>query len=195
MSALTVEDMVLEPEAYSHVRAERRARAIALRRGRRVRLGDVVQLDFENSETLHYQAQEMLYVERVTDPVAAAEEIAVYQRLLPQGTTITATMFIEIDDPERIRDELTRLDGLHDAILLEVGGEVCRARDIPPPDEGPSARTVSVHFLGFDLGGAGLAALQAGKRARILVDHPAYRVFADLEPALVAALLDDLAAA
>jgi hypothetical protein len=191
--SLTVEDMVLEPEAYSHVRAERRARAIALRRGRRVRLGDVVQLDFENAETLHYQAQEMLYVERVTDPIVAAEEIAVYQRLLPQGSTVTATMFIEIDDPDRIRSELNRLDGLHDAVRLEVGRDACKARDIPPPEEGPSTHTVSVHFLGFDLTSAILTALRAGEPARLLIDHPAYRVFADLEPALVAALLDDLA--
>jgi hypothetical protein len=135
----------------------------------------------------------MLYVERVTSPTAAAAEVAVYSRLAPSSSTVTATMFIEIDDPDRIREELGRLNGLHEAIRLEAGGEVCRARDIPPPDEGPSTHTVSVHFLGFDLSDPMLAALRSGAPARLLVDHEACRVYADLEPELVSELLSDLA--
>ena len=134
MSVLSTEDFELSPEAYAQVRSERRAEAISLRRARRVRLGDVVMLEFENAQTLRYQAQEMLYVERVTDERAAAAEVSVYQRLMPGGSTLTATMFIEIDDPQRIRAELDRLDGLHDSVRLEVAGEICRARDIPPPN-------------------------------------------------------------
>ena len=192
MSVLSTEDFELSPEAYAQVRSERRAEAISLRRARRVRLGDVVMLEFENAQTLRYQAQEMLYVERVTDERAAAAEVSVYQRLMPGGSTLTATMFIEIDDPQRIRAELDRLDGLHDSVRLEVAGEICRARDIPPPEEGPSKHTVSVHFLGFDLSDAVLTALRAGAPARLLVDHPAYRVFADLDAELVRTLLSDL---
>ncbi|HVW79395.1 MAG TPA: DUF3501 family protein [Mycobacteriales bacterium] len=192
MSVLSFEEFELSPEAYAQVRGERRAEAISLRRARRVRLGDIVMLEFENAQTLRYQAQEMLYVERVTDPAAAAAEVAVYDRLMPGGSTLTATMFIEIADPDRIRAELDRLDGLHDSVRLEVGGHTCRARDIPPPEEGPSKHTVSVHFLGFDLSDEVLTALRSGAPARLFVDHPWYRTFADLDPELVRTLLSDL---
>ncbi|HVT21731.1 MAG TPA: DUF3501 family protein [Mycobacteriales bacterium] len=191
MSVLSPESFELSPEAYAQVRKERRSHAIALRRARRVRLGDEILLEFENAETLRYQAQEMLYVERITDPAAAAEEVAVYERLLPTSHTLTATMFIEIDDPDRIRAELARLDGLHDAIRLEVDGMTCRARDIPPPDEGASTHTVSVHFLGFDLTDPLVDALSAGAAARVVVDHPACQAAADLDPDLVQTLLSD----
>jgi hypothetical protein len=100
-------------------------------------------------------------------------------------------MFIEIDDPDRIRAELARLDGLHDAIRLEVDGMTCRARDIPPPDEGASTHTVSVHFLGFDLTDPLVDALSAGAAARVVVDHPACQAAADLDPDLVQTLLSD----
>jgi glycerol-3-phosphate dehydrogenase subunit C len=183
----------LSPEAYALVRGERRAEAITLRRARRVRLGDLVMLEFENAATLRYQAQEMLYVERVTDPNAAAAEVGVYERLRPTGSRLTATMFIEIDDPDRVREELGRLNGLHDAIRLEVGDAVCPARDIPPPEEGPSTHTVSVHFLGFDLSDAVIGALRDGSPARLVVDHPALQAGAELDPSLVTALLGDLA--
>jgi len=191
-SALSTEGFELSPEAYAAVRQVRRTNAITLRRARRVRLGEVVMLEFENADTLFYQAQEMLYVERVTDPTAAAAEVAVYERLLPTATTLTATMFVEIDDPNRIRAELERLEGLHEAIRLEVGGRSCRARDVTPPDEGPSNRTVSVHFLAFDLDEDVLAELRAGSTARLVADHPAYQASAQLEPQLISTLLGDL---
>lgn len=193
-STLSTESFELSPEAYAKVRPEWRARAIGLRQTRRVQLGPMVSLEFENSDTLHYQAQEMLYVERVTDPVAAAAEIAVYERLLPTATTLTATLFVEIDDPGRIRAELERLDGLHESVRLEVEGGACRARDIPPPDEGPTKRTVSVHFLGFDLTPDVQSALRQGSPARLVIDHPEYPVDVALDPALVRALVSDTAA-
>jgi hypothetical protein len=191
VTTLSPESFELSPEAYARVRKEWRARAIGLRRARRVQLGPVVSVEFENADTLHYQAQEMLYVERVTDPIAAAAEVAVYERLLPTPTTLTATLFVEIADPDAIRAELDRLDGLHDAIRLEVEDQRCRARDIPPPDEGPSKHTVSVHFLGFDLTPEVRSALRRGSPARLVADHPAYQAEAALDPELVRILVSE----
>jgi hypothetical protein len=101
-------------------------------------------------------------------------------------------MFVEIDDADRIRPELERLDGLHDAVRLEAGDAVCRARDIPPPDEGPTTHTVSVHFLGFDLSPEALAALRQGAPATLIADHPEYQAQQSLPAELVRLLLRDL---
>lgn len=191
---MSVADLILDQTEYAAVRRDRRADAIALRRLRRVVLGDTVVVEFENEATLQYQAQEMLYVERVSDPSVAAEEIAVYERLLPSPQTLTATMLVEIAAPEAVRAELARLDGLHDRIELHIGDTVTTAREIPPPDEGPSPHTVTVHFLGFDLSEAAVAALAAGAASRLVVDHPSYAAAADLSPTLLSLLAGDLRA-
>jgi glycerol-3-phosphate dehydrogenase subunit C len=195
LSSLSVDGLILAPSVYASVRPSRRADAIAHRRSRRVLLGETVAVEFESVETLRYQAQEMLYVERVVDPTIAAAEIAVYERLLPTVGSIAATMLIEIPDPDQVRGELARLDGLHESIRLEVGDAVCPGRDVPPPEEGPTAHTVSVHFLRFDLPPDVLTELTEGTPARLVVDHPAYEAAAPLSAELISLLLADVAAA
>jgi hypothetical protein len=195
MTTLSTSDLVLDPARYAEQRPQRRAAAIELRRERRVQVGDMVAVEFENADTLRYQAQEMLYVERVTDAAAAEQEIAAYQRLLPTEHSLTATLLIEIADPDRVRSELARLHGLHDRVRLEIGGEVCPGVDVPPPDEGPADHTFSVHFLRFDLSPGAVDGLCGDAPARVVVDHPEYAAGTDLSPATRAQLVADLAAA
>ncbi|HEY5334838.1 MAG TPA: DUF3501 family protein [Mycobacteriales bacterium] len=195
MSRLSIDDLILDPPAYGEIRADRRAAAMEWRRARRVRLGDIVLLEFESEETLRYQAQEMLYVERVFDPRLAAAEISVYERLLPTARLLTATMLLELPDQARVRAELGRLDGLHDAVRLEIGDVTVRARDIPPPEEGPTAHTVSVHFLGFDLPSHATDLFADGATGRLVADHPAYQAEAVLTAELMELLRRSGAAA
>lgn len=192
MSVLTVDDLVLDPSRYAELRPDRRAAAIALRRARRVQLGDKVAVEFENVETLRYQAQEMLYVERVTDQGAAEAELASYERLLPGPSALTATLLVEIADQDQVRAELTRLTGLHDRVRLEVGDHVCPATDVPPPDEGPSERTFSVHFLRFDVPAGAREALSGDAPARLVVDHPDYQAATEIGAETRAQLIADL---
>jgi hypothetical protein len=55
--------------AYEKGRQDFRRRIIELKQKRRVSLGDRVSLVFENRETVIFQIQEMLRVERITDLV------------------------------------------------------------------------------------------------------------------------------
>lgn len=192
MTDWSTDTLILEPDRYAEVRREQRAVAMELRRQRRVPLGDMLVVEFENAETLRYQAQEMLYVERVTDAGAAAAEVSAYDRLLPTPRSLSATLLIEIADQEQVRAELQRLDGLHQAVRLEIGGRVSAGQDVPPPDEGPSQRTFSVHFLRFDLTAEAVEALGRGEPARLVVDHPEYRAQAALSTELESLLDADL---
>ena len=192
---LSVDDLVLDPARYALLRPSLRADAIELRRRRRLPVGDLLALEFESAATLRYQAQEMLYVERVTDPDRAAEELTAYDRLLPGSSAVTATLLVEIADQDRVKPELERLAGLHERVRLEVGEMRCPARDVPPPDDAPSERTYSVHFLRFDVPAEAAQALRGDVPARVVVDHPEYAVSADLPPALRAELVADLTGA
>src|SRR5205823_1659438 len=55
-------------QSYAERRAAERARVMPIRAERRVHLGDMLVFEFENDETLRYQVQEMIFVERITDP-------------------------------------------------------------------------------------------------------------------------------
>lgn len=192
---LSVSDLVLDRAAYRAARPGRRAEAIALRTGRRLHVGDLVTLEVENVDTLRYQAQEMLYAEGVTSESVAAEELTAYERLLPGPTSFTATMMVEVPDQDRVKDELVRLEGLHNSIGLRVDGTLHPARDVPPPDEPPSERTFSVHFLRFSLTPEAVAALAAGAPAEVVADHPQYSASTPLPAELAQALAAEMTAA
>jgi hypothetical protein len=51
-TSLSLDDLVLDPARYAALRPGVRAEAIALRRQRRVHVGDLVVLEFEDARTL-----------------------------------------------------------------------------------------------------------------------------------------------
>jgi hypothetical protein len=59
-------DDIVDLRAYERVRDEYRQRVIELKRLRRVGLGSVITLLFENIETVRFQIQEMARAERIT---------------------------------------------------------------------------------------------------------------------------------
>ena len=111
MRKLTRED-VLDLVAYEKIREEYRGRIIALKKRRRVTLGDRVSLTFENTETALSQVQEMVRTERLVEPAAIDFEVGVYNAMIPAQGALSATLFIEITQEADIRKELDRFIGL-----------------------------------------------------------------------------------
>ena len=195
MRSLTRDALVLDPKAYAARRTEARNRMIPLRRGRRLRLGDMLVLEFENATTLTYQVQEMLFTEGITDEAEVANELEAYSRLLPSSHELVATLFIELDVVETVREELARLAGVQHAIRIEVGGEQVPAVELPAPDEeGPSEETYSVHFLKFRFSDTARDAFRdPSLPASLVVDHPEYADDVPIEGETRKSLLADLA--
>jgi hypothetical protein len=174
---LTVADITTDHHAYAARRARERSRMIPVRAERRVRVGDMLTFEFEDEQTLRYQIQEMVYTERLTEPLAVAHEVEVYARLLPSSHALSATMFIELDDERTVREELFRLSGIQDAISLEIGGVPVRGVEVRGLDEDPDrpSETVSVHMLRFELDDELRDAFRTPDVPALLaVDHPAY---------------------
>lgn len=195
--ALSRDGLVLDLSAYAAQRTAARDRMIPLRRGRRLRLGDMLVVEFENADTLTYQVQEMLFTEGITDEAEVAHELDAYARLLPTSHQLTATMFVELADPASVREELARLTGLQRALRIEVGGQVAPGTEIAGPDEDePSESTYSVHFLRFTFDDAGRDAFRdPSVPATLVVDHPAYADDVPIAGDVRLALLADLALA
>jgi len=168
---------------------------IELKRHRRVSVGERVTLLFENRETLRFQVQEMLRVERIHAQDAVQAELDVYNELMPRPGELSATLFIEITDTARIKPELDRLVGLdaHVSLVLGEGPGERAARASFDPRQRDEERISAVQYVRFPLEPALRVALgDAAVRARLRIDHPAYRCETEVSPPLRAQLLADL---
>lgn len=166
----------LLPDAdFAKVRRERRAALLPVKRRRRVELGPVCTLHFETYETMLFQVQEMLLIEK-GGAGQVPDELAAYNPLIPQGSELVATTLFEIDDPVRRAAILGRLGGVEDRFFLEVAGE--RAQAMPEGDierTREDGKTSSVHFLRFPLTPAQKAAFaDPGARVVLGCDHSNY---------------------
>src|SRR5262245_35742384 len=114
---------LLGRERYGQSRDPIRRRLVEHKRSRRVPVGERMSLVFEDRATVWYQTQEMLWVEHITDLDAIRAELEVYIGLVPHEDELSATLFVEIAEPARMREELDRLVGLDRHVHLEVDRE------------------------------------------------------------------------
>lgn len=183
-------------DAYEALRDDYRARVMAWKRQRRLAVGDRVSLLFENRETIRFQVQEMIRVERLREAARIQHELDVYNELVPGDDQLSATLMIEITEPDRIRAELDRLRGIDGCVFLELGQGADTVRIPARFDAGQldDERISAVHYLAFALGPQAAAHLRnPATPAQVAIDHPHYRARAPLPDALRAELVADLA--
>jgi hypothetical protein len=181
-------------EQYARERSAIRARLIEHRMRRRLAVGPNCTISFEDAETVRYQVQEMLRAERIFEPEGIAEELAVYNPLIPDGRNFKATLLLEFPDPVERAQRLGELRGLERHCWLKVDG--CdRVRAIADEDleRENEHKTAAVHFLRYELTEAMVAALKAGAQLSAGIDLPAYTHSVEpVAPSLRQALLADL---
>jgi len=111
MNLLTPQDL-LPVAAYEQQREPFRSQIIALKQRRRISVGPLITLVFENRETLRFQTQEMIRVEQILDPHKVQEELDVYNALMPGAGELSATLMIEITEQDRMKEWLDMFMGL-----------------------------------------------------------------------------------
>ncbi|MBU6281791.1 DUF3501 family protein [bacterium] len=191
MRKVTLEDLS-GLSRYAGERDGARSRIIEIKRARRVSIGDRVTVVFENFETIRFQVQEMVFVERITDIDEIREECAVYNALLPGDRELSATLFVEVTDQASIADELNRLIGIDEHVVLSIDGIEVPARF--EPGRTREDRISAVQYVRFPLSGEAVRALgRPGCQVRLRVEHPSYRAETTLDEAQRASLAADVA--
>ena len=184
---------LLSLEAYARERNAYRARVIAHKKLRTLHLGEHVTLIFEDEQTIRYQVQEMLRIERIFEEDGIRGELEAYNPLIPDGGNLKATMLIEYEDPAERRLRLAELGGVQDRVWLQVDGF---GRVVGVADEDlereEDGKTSAVHFLRFELEPAMCAALKSGASLRAGIDHPNYRASVTVGPEVRQSLAGDL---
>lgn len=187
-------DDVVGLERYESIREEVRRRTIELKRGRRVSVGPEITFVFENHDTIYFQIQEMLRAERITDLDAVREELAVYNALLPQPGELSATMLIEITQPEHVAERLLGFLGIDEAVWLHIG-TTHRLPALFEPGRSRADKLSAVQYVRFILPAAARRDfLDVTVPARLAVELPSYRAAAALDGRVRASLCGDLRA-
>lgn len=175
MRPLVQDDLIPQAE-YERRRNDYRQRIIQLKQRRRISVGEHVTLVFENRETLRFQVQEMLRVERITDPAKIQDELDVYNALLPGDGELSATLLIEITDEARVKELLDAFQGIDrgPTLALRAGGETVFAAF--EGGHSNEEKISAVHFLKFRPGAAFIDALASGRApVSVRVEHGPFR--------------------
>jgi hypothetical protein len=188
-------DSLMTLEAYARHRKQHHGEVIAHRRLRSVALGEHMSLQFEDEQTIRYQIQEMLRIEKIFEEEGIAGELEAYLPLVPDGTNWKATLLLEYPDPNERRRELARLIGVEDRMFVEVEGHarVYAIADEDLPRES-AEKTSAVHFLRFEFSPAMREALRAGAAAKLGCEHAHYPMHTQIRAETLASLAGDLRA-
>ena len=95
MRKLTVDDIV-DMRAYERERDDFRRRIIELKRIRRVAIGSLMSIVFENTDTMRWQVQEMARVERMLRDDQIEHEVETYNQLIPEAGQLSGTLMLEL---------------------------------------------------------------------------------------------------
>src|SRR5579875_3607592 len=121
-SKLSMDDIV-DLRAYEREREGLRTRIIALKKRRRVGIGPVVTLVFENRDTIRFQIQEMVRAERMLTDEAVRAELDTYNPLIPEAGQLSATLFVELTTKAEMERWLPKLVGVETSVELLIGAD------------------------------------------------------------------------
>ncbi|TAK07673.1 MAG: DUF3501 family protein [Candidatus Manganitrophaceae bacterium] len=191
MKKIEIEE--LHPLAeYEKIRDSFRRQIMEEKKKRRIQVGPYVSLTFENRETILFQIQEMLRVERVEDPVKVQEEIDVYNDLIPDEGELSATLFIEITDEGKVKEILDRLIGIDrpNVVYFQIGKKKVAA-DFEA-GRSTEEKISAVHYVRFKWNPTSVETFRSEKENYLVVEHPQYKERALISEATKKALLEDL---
>ncbi|MEA2079908.1 MAG: DUF3501 family protein, partial [Pseudomonadota bacterium] len=173
---------------------EFRAQVMARKKNRRVPLGPIAALYFEDRLTMHYQVQEMLRAERIFEAEGVQQELDAYNPLIPDGSNLKATFMIEVVDEEERRRILSRLKGIEKETWVRVEGfEPVFAIADEDLERENEQQTSTVHFMRFELTREMVASAKKGAALGIGISHSDYtQQFEPLPDNIRASLLGDL---
>jgi hypothetical protein len=193
MKPLTTADIV-DIAKYEIERPDFRAHVIEMKRHRRVDVGALVTLVFENRDTVRFQIQEIMRAERIVLDSRIAEETETYNDLIPGPAQLSATLLIEITDQANLKQILDRLIGIDrgGTTFLTIGDE--RIEADYEGGHSNEVRVSAVHFITFTLSPEQVRSIApGGPRISLVIEHPNYKAEQELAEDVRASLFEDFA--
>ena len=174
MKKLTSKDL-LSLEDYDSNRETIKSEVIESKKYRSITIGSNIVLLFENYETIRYQVQEMLRIEKIFKKNEIDEEIDAYQALIPDGNNFKATMLIMYPNVTERRKMLEILNGIENKMYLNIdGSKKIYAEADEDLDRANEEKTSAVHFLRYQLTDEDINLFKQSHNIEFGVDHDQY---------------------
>jgi len=148
MNLLAPHDLLPAAE-YEQQREQFRSQIITLKQRRRISIGPLITLVFENRETLRFQTQEMIRVEHILESHRVQEELDVYNALMPGCGELSATLLIEITEEDRMKDWLDVFMGLDHGNTVAIRAGTEQAFGLFEGGHSHETKISAVHFVRF----------------------------------------------
>jgi Protein of unknown function (DUF3501) len=169
---------------------------------RRVQVGRLITVVFENRETIRFQIQEMARIEKMATDEQIQGELDIYNPLIPAPGELSATVFVELTSEDALREWLPKLVGIERTVEVRLGAH--SGSDPSDPDvvrsvpEAAHAEaltrgtvTASVHYVRFPFMPEQVARFADGP-VSLAVAHPDYHEETVLDDQTRMELLSDL---
>ncbi|PHX70377.1 MAG: hypothetical protein CK521_07415 [Acidimicrobium sp.] len=190
---LTLDD-IADLRAYERERPDFRAHVIEVKRRRRLAIGEMLTIMFENRDTMRLQIQEMIRAEKLVTDEGVMEELKVYNPMIPMPGQLCATLFLELTSEDQVREWLPKLAGLEDSICIQLSDgskvrgsiDAQHAAGLTRPDV-----TAAVHYLTFEFTEKQIEQFAFGP-VSVLCDQPNYLEVAPFSDETRDELLTDL---
>lgn len=191
MKQLTTAD-VIDIAQYEKQREAFRSQIMELKKHRRVQVGDLITLVFENRDTIKFQIQEIMRAERIVNDDRIQEEVDTYNELLPGTNELSATLLVEIQDKERLREILDQFIGIDQGgtTFLEIEGDRVGAEY--EGGHSNESRVSAVHYLRFKLTPQQVERFTSGAPVKLVIEHADYRQQTTIPEDVRASLAEDL---
>jgi len=140
---------LLSTADYERQREQFRSQIIALKQRRRLSIGPLITLVFENRETLRFQTQEMIRVEQILDSHKVQEELDVYNALMPGSGELSATLLIELTEQDRMKEWLDVFMGLDHGETVAIRAGTEQVFGLFEGGHSHGTKISAVHFVRF----------------------------------------------
>ena len=143
---------ILDYVTYDEKRSEIRSNIMKIKEPRRINVGGILSFLFENKDTVRYQIQEMIRVERIVKEEDILHEINTYNEILGKSGELGCTLLIEIDDPNERNEKLNQWIDLPKHLFLKLEDKRKVYAKFDDRQIGES-RLSSVQYIKFDTEG------------------------------------------
>jgi hypothetical protein len=181
---------ILSLNEYEKIRLDVRKRVVALKKVRRVPVGNRISFVFDNRETVLFQIYETVRAEGITDKVALQDECNVYNSMLPAPDQLSAALVIDLPEGINVRQELQRLNGLDKRTALVVGDETVPA--LFEVVTGPESIAPNQHIRFYLNAAARQRFMDPATPVSLKIDHPSYNAQTVVDGETRRSLIEDL---
>ena len=183
---------ILSRDEYKIKRKSLREKMVLRKKFRRVDIGPYVTMYFENKDTIIHQINEMIYIEDGGEQ-QIDDEILAYKSLIPNGSELVATVMVEIDNPKKRAEFLSKMGGFEETINIKIHDKEIKGKaELDGDRTTADGKASSVQFVHFEFDEQAVKSIKNNmENVSISINHKNYRHSAILNTETVEELIKD----